>query len=862
MQPGQIPCVAPLSRLRLSSLPPYSSTSSSRSFFPSTTPTRDSCLGLSPFLFGLPGLSIPLCCMGCSTVAFHLRYFWSLNCFSILLFVLIVLETARHDSWHPASEAQGACLASAPQACAYKKPHLATWLDVRGHPSQPGPHQTGYCCLARSPLRQQPSTACFSPVGTVSPLTAQHAAPNASSGIALVQLLPCVGQAQCHRVPEVQLAGLSCRSRHSTGASLSKRQTRIPYGGCPASMVRSRLVTLAKGSFTAAEFSSAAQEGQGSGGPQGQRQRQGLTGHALCTASAAAGCPGDGACTRSSQSCSCSQHQLRGPPHVAQSPFGLSHDGLAPGGSPSTCSPSQGQSGAPGRQDPPQDRGTTDGCPPESRTVGKTEDGLRSFLDHLHESVVRDRREAVGRARDDFVQDAKIQGELDGATVRVNSTTQMRSRHRDFRSSARLRYEGPGRRRLGCGQGLGIGGCSPPPREGEARAAPHRYCCCPGSHSFRNGQGKDSASKTGADSCRPLSQGRSEVRRGGGPLERPCRAGSLGYGRLRRSFSCTAICTLAFWQGQQQCLDTGFCWPCNSVWPCWVHTVVQEVDFVSPQLACLFGLLLERELIIGEFCGNVLQPLDPRISLSTETDSKSTCQVPLTTLCAGSRSPAPCLFPTVTLDRMDSLVHDSQLAKSDGPGDSRCAPHSAQGNTDVQLGCTYFSRADLALCTAVDPSPSFRGSGVPTLPDAGCCHSQLQPASRSSILRSGPCREGLKVRFSFAVSFWFPGSDQLCLTKNHPRSYDSSSGPLRMSHVGSAPSNARSPRVTQGIRQSAPCAVGPCLSQAEHVGFARLLHRHVSLCSFVTRFLDSTHLRHIFLIGPLPRLRHSLWQIG
>ena len=222
----------PLSRLRLSSLPPYSSTSSSRSFFPSTTPTRDSCLGLSPFLLGLPGLSIPLCCMGCSTVAFHLRYFWSLNCFSILLFVRIVLETARHDSWHPASEAQGACLASAPQACAYKKPHLATWLDVRGQPP--------YCptCSAQHKLSYR--------LGAVTAM--------------------CVGQAQCHHVPEVQLAGLSCRSRHSTGASLSKRQTRIPYGGCPASMVRSRLVTLAKGSFTAAEFSSAAQEGQGSGG--------------------------------------------------------------------------------------------------------------------------------------------------------------------------------------------------------------------------------------------------------------------------------------------------------------------------------------------------------------------------------------------------------------------------------------------------------------------------------------------------------------------------------------------------------------------------------------------------------------------
>ena len=188
------------------------------------------------------------------------------------------------------------------------------------------------------------------------------------------------------------------------------------------------------------------------------------------------------------------------------------------------------------------------------------------------------------------------------------------------------------------------------------------------------------------------------------------------------------------------------------------------------------GHSLARELEFASLGHQAVRCVDPRVGPITDAVINSVCQDPWTTSGAGTQSPPSCIFPPVSYDHMDSPVFDSQMAEKGDEGDSGWAPQDAQGSTGTHLGCTYFCRTDLLPCTVCVPVPASAGltePGCSHLPgvNAGRCHPQLQPCLRSCLKSSAPCKPSLRVsphvRFAFAISFWFPDQDQICLPIRH-----------------------------------------------------------------------------------------------
>ena len=680
-------------------------------------------------------------------------------------------------------ESVGTGLASQTKTFQDPQSHTPSWLDIRGYHSRHFPCPASYWEVARTPFVQQPTGSRSSQVGQAWPEhQRQHAASRA--GLSVVRLVQIVGTQRCYNLQTMRMARV-CKDGATQG-SISTWPDPLQAGCHTNPLGGQRLVDMGKRPVaeTACRWEtsfSTSQLGRAEcckGQRHEQGQREGHSRH-LATATAAFG-PDHGAGTWSPHSGGFQRQCQRGPPGAAKSAVSASEDGHSSGRGTSNCCTGTGESGTARRQSPEQARCLAHRRTEESRATRQAESCVRTELDTLHEPTLRDGGKAAAGARGHSRQDGKLPRKLVGPTLWCYSAAQGHHPRCDSaQRTARRRHAGDPRGRIPRCQGVGAGGGPTSQGGGKACEVAASSRRCPRGYSGGDGAGEDPSTKAGAHrhrtfSCKGWASNRSSSR----SLDRPAVRGQgcMSHTSWRTRWPVTWFkCALAFWQGQQGSLDV-HCWPHGTEWQGWQHSVTFDHDFVSPCFAGLLGHSLARELEFASLGHQAVRCVDPRVGPITDAVINSVCQDPWTTSGAGTQSPPSRIFPPVSYDHMDSPVFDSQMADKGDEGDSGWAPQDAQGSTGAHLGCTYFCRTDLVPCTVCVPVPASAGltePGCSHLPgvNAGRCHPQLQPCLRSCLKSSAPCKPSLRVsphvRFAFAISFWFPDQDQICLPIRH-----------------------------------------------------------------------------------------------
>ena len=233
------------------------------------------------------------------------------------------------------------------------------------------------------------------------------------------------------------------------------------------------------------------------------------------------------------------------------------------------------------------------------------------------------------------------------------------------------------------------------------------------------------------------------------------------------------------------------------------HSVRHEPDYVSPLYAAFLGATQQFEVTLANL--GLPAPLhiaDPRIDEHEEPDDD---------LLASPVVPSgPCLPPLqVNGARSDGQSPAESSLVNGGLHLPKWASGDATQHGESEGQCSV--QRSFLVHTLV-PCPCQVPAGLAT--EAHMISTALKPARASTKARKSALR---KVRFAFAVQFWFPSPHQVCLHKDCPANGSGTfedpdhSVPAGTGRVdlleGCLPSSVGSPRYTLDHSCVAPQAV-------------------------------------------------------